>query len=350
MTEPNQPAAPAPKRRSALIYGSVLVFLGLAASAGLYDLKRDIKNLERRTRESLTALNNELRDLQQLKEAQLTANQQREAVLASISALQSRTEQVDSNYARLAGQVQGGRKLWQFAEVEQLLLIANDRLLLQRDAAGALRALELADARLAPIAESPSLLELRQSIAAQLSALRGIPTLDVQGISLRLNTLIQRAPGLPLTSRVPDNYVKVMADAEAPQTGQTRWERFLANASRALSGLVQIRHRDQAVAPLLPPHQEFFLYQNLQLKLESARLALMQRDTAAYQSDIKLAIAWLHAFFKPEDPSVSGAIKELELLEKQELNWPLPDLSPTLEQVRQVAAKLSIEHQSPASP
>lgn len=339
---PALPAAPSPRRRWGLLISGLFIFLGLATTAGLYDLKRDIKNLERRTRESLNTLTSELQNLQQLKEAQLTANQQRDAILASMGALQSRADQADANYAHIAGMVQGGRRLWQLAEVEQLLLIANDRLLLQHDTGGALRALELADARLAPIADTQPLTLLRQQLSADISAVKAVPKLDVQGMTLRLNTLIERAPSLPLTAQVPGNFSKVSADAELPKA-ETGWQRFLASALRALRGLVEIRHRDQPIAPLLPPDQEFFLYQNLQLKLETARLALLQRDTASYQGALKLGAAWIRAFFAPEHPSVQAALQELQELERQELNWPLPDLSRTLEQLREIAAKLAAQ-------
>lgn len=343
-TPPSTAATPSPpvRRRWGLLISGLFIFLGLATAAGLYDLKRDIKNLERRTRESLHTLTGELQNLQQLKEAQLTANQQRDAMLASVATLQSRADQADANYAQVAGMVQGGRRLWQLAEVEQLLLIANDRLLLHHDTGGALRALELADARLAPIANTQPLMTLRQRLTADISAVKAVPKLDMQGLTLRLNSLIERAPGLPQTSQVPGNFNKVTADAEAPQEVDG-WRRFLESALRALRGLVEVRRRDQPIAPLLPPDQEFFLYQNLQLKLETARLALLQRDTAAYQSALKLASAWIQAFFAPEHPSVQAVLQELQELERQELNWPLPDLSKTLEQLRELAARLATQ-------
>ncbi len=339
MTEPAPASAPTPrKRRSwAPVLVLFLVALGIVVSVTLYELKRDLQRLDRDTRDHLSALHEQLADVARLKEAQLTANQQREAIFAGIGALQVRADQSDANYARLLGLVQGGQRQWQLAEVEQLLLIANDRLLLHRDAQGALRALEIADSRLGEIADTQGLIELRQQLTNDLAALKAIPPVDVQGLTLKLNALIERVPRLPLTSSVPRNFTKVASGTEPPQQ-DSRWRRFLDNALQALRGLVEIHHRDQQVVPLLPPEQDFFLYQNLQLKLESARLALLQRDTAAFQESVRLAAGWIRAYFTPEDSAVKAALEELLQLERVELNWPLPDLSGSLKRVRTLLA------------
>ena len=352
MNEPAATTATTAGQRSSRRWGVTLtvalVLAGIVASVLLYELKRDLQRLERETREHLSALHEQLTDVARLKEAQLTANQQREAIVAGIGALQARADQGEANYARLLGLVQGGQRQWQLAEVEQLLLIANDRLLLHGDAGGALRALEIADSRLKEIADTQGLIELRQQLTNDIAALRAVPRVDVQGLTLRLNALIERVPRLPLTSSVPRNFTKVTTGAELPPA-DSRWRRFLDNAIQALRGLVEIHHRDQQVVPLLPPEQEFFLYQNLQLKLESARLALLQRDTAAFQEAVKLATGWIRAYFTPEDSAVKAALDELTQLEHVELNWPLPDLSASLQRVRALLARQGAEQQ-PAPP
>ncbi len=344
MTEATAPptAGQRSSRRWGVTLTAALILAGIVVSVLLYELKRDLQGLERTTREHLASLHEQLADVARLKEAQLTANQQREAIVAGIGALQSRADQSDTNYARLVGLVQGGQRQWQLAEVEQLLLIANDRLLLHGDAGGALRALEIADSRLKEIADTRGLIELRQQLTNDLAALRAVPQVDVQGLTLQLNALIERVPRLPLTSSVPRNFTKVTSGGELPPT-DSRWRRFFDNAIKALRGLVEIHHRDQQIVPLLPPGQEFFLTQNLQLKLESARLALLQRDTAAFKEAVKLAAGWIRAYFTPEDSAVKAALEELEQLERIELSWQLPDLSGSLQRVRALLAKQAVE-------
>lgn len=345
MTEPAAVSSTTTQRSSrrwGLSLSVVLLVGGVIASVLLYELKRDLQRLENQTRSHLAALQEQLTDVARLKEAQLTSNQQREAIFAGMGALQSRADQSDANYARLTALVQGGQRQWQLAEVEQLLLIANDRLLLHRDATGALRALEIADSRLREIADTQGLIELRQQVANDLAALKAVPQADVQGLTLKLNALIERVPRLPLTSSVPRNFTKVTSGDELPQV-DSRWRRFLDSALTALRGLVEIHHRDQQVIPLLPPGQEFFLYQNLQLKLESARLALLQRDTASFKEAVKLAAGWIRAYFTPEDSAVKAALEELTELERVELNWPLPDLSGSLQRARTLLAKQTAE-------
>ncbi len=234
----------------------------------------------------------------------------------------------------LSSMIQGGRRSWILYEVEYLLLNANDRLLLEADVGGAMRALEAARERLG-VAADPQLLAVRARITQELAALRAVPQPDIEAIALTLSTLSASAPGMPLRARVPANFSakngKEATRADAPD----RWQRFLQMASRALQGLAVIRRENRPIEPLLPPDQSFFLYQNLQLKLESARLSALQRNTQGFRTSVAGARLWLQEFFAEGDPQVKAAIKELAALEREELNWTLPNVTGSLNLLRQ---------------
>jgi uroporphyrin-3 C-methyltransferase len=104
--------------------------------------------------------------------------------------------------------------------------------------------------------------------------------------------------------------------------------------ARALRGLAVIRRENRPLEPLLPPEQAYFLYQNLQLKLENARLSALYRDTEGFRASAAAARDWLQTYFAGADPQVAAAIKQLATLEHEQLNWTLPDVTGSLNLLR----------------
>ena len=56
---------------------------------------------------------------------------------------------------------------------------------------------------------------------------------------------------------------------------------------------------------MLPPSQQYFLYQNLQLQLETARLALLRQETIIFHSSLETAVEWINNFFDTEETTAS---------------------------------------------
>ena len=88
-----------------------------------------------------------------------------------------------------------------------------------------------------------------------------------------------------------------------------------------------VRRTDKPVDRLLPQEQEVLVQQLLALKLESARAALLQNDTATFRSALDSSLQWLADYYLIDDPAVSATRAELQRLRGLELDPPLPDLS-----------------------
>lgn len=252
-----------------------------------------------------------------------------------IAALQARIEDTLALMSRISEDLSGGRTRFQLTAVEHLLLLANDRLLLQRDVASALAALDAADARLAELSD-PQLYPVREALAKERTALRAVPVPDLASASLTLASLIERVPQLPLLSHAPAQFHSPDSrslDTEA--NAETGWRRLLASVQAAASALFTIRREDNARAlRLLPPESEAIVYQVLTLKLEGARVALLTGDTVNLREEARSASAWLDAQFKPDDPGVLAMRNELERVQALELRPPLPDISRSLSALR----------------
>lgn len=252
-----------------------------------------------------------------------------------IAALQGRIDDSLKLMSRISEDLSGGRTRFQLAAVEQLLVLANDRLLLERDVKAALYALESADARLAKLSD-PQLFAVRQALAQERAALLAVPAPDLASAALILASLIERVPQLPLASHAPTEFHSTASrENTADTSGTTGWRRLWAGVQTAVRSLFTIRRDDNARAlRMLPPEAEAAVYHVLTLKLEGARAALLQNNNVALREQFRSTKAWLDAEFKADDPGVLAMDAELERLQILELAPPLPDISRSLAALR----------------
>lgn len=331
-TEQAQPQAPAraAARSSGLAVGVIALLLAVGAGAGAYLTWQELQALRAGQQEEtqrLTARTDELqREIQQLPNAlsQELADLRREqeAQRELLNALRAAVDRRD-------------RSDWVAAEVEYLLRIANDRLRLQQDVGTALTALTAADERLRELG-NPAFLPVREQLAREVAALRAAVEPDVPGLSLVLNSLAERVEQLPLSLQYHGSRGQAPAatDAMAPADAVHDWRTFLRAVWEDLKGLVVIRRNQGVVGAMLPPDQEFFLRQNLRLKLETAQLAALQRNQPAYQSNLNGARELLVTYFDQNSGAVTAMLAELDRLAQARISPELPDISGSLRVLR----------------
>lgn len=251
----------------------------------------------------------------------------------------------------LRAQVGRSQEAWVLAEAEYLLHVANQRLQLARDVDTAIAALSSADQRLQELA-NPAYLPVREQISRDLAALRAVNEPDVDGIALRLQTLASNVDDM----KVAGAQYRPTPRAEAP-AGQREaapasgWRELPAALWNELRQLVAVRRNDEPVAPLLAPDQQFFLYNNLQLQLDTARLAALRGTPELYRVSLRTARDWLTQEFDTEQPAVRRARSELDALLDIELRPSLPDIGGSLKLLRQELALIDagrVSKQAPA--
>ena len=221
------------------------------------------------------------------------------------------------------------RDEWAYAEIEQSLSIANQQLQLAGNVKAALIALQSADARLNRM-DRPQLLALRRAINRDIERLKALPYVDTLAISTRLDNLIGGVDKFPLAMEGRPQPETVAA--EAPDGNL--WTRFWREAWSDIKQLVRVQQVDRPEVPLLPPTQAFFLRENLKLRLLSARLALLARDAASYQADLKAARDWLNRYYDVRNNNVAHAVGVLRNLHEAEVSIQVPDIAGTLEAAR----------------
>lgn len=227
---------------------------------------------------------------------------------------------------------QGGNEDWAIAEVEYLLIIAMQRLLLEEDVTTALAAMEAADLRLKNMG-NPDLLPVRKQLGSDMNQLRSVNLVDTVGMAIYLADMVDLSADLPLKAEV---IVETM-DPSITNTSDNEpvvdplWKRIPRILWQEIQSLVVIKRSGEVKQALLLPNEEYFLYQNLRLELESARQAVLRSDSQNLRSSIDLILPWMRQYFNTSDSAVVNVMETLDKMRSVELKPDLPDVSSSLE-------------------
>jgi uncharacterized protein HemX len=274
--------------------------------------------LEKRA-ETLTDYKQAFRKQSDLLTAERNRMQQREVELRAIIAdLRKRLGNPDAR--------------WLVAEAEYLIQLAMQRLRLVDDVGTALVALQQADQRLGETGEARWMV-VRYQLDQDMVALKQLQLPDIGALLEQMDALASRFSSLRprLVAREGD---EKQPPATTPSTENAASPGLHGLGQALWSGLkdsVHVRRHDQPVANLLTSGQEAILVQNATLLLETARLALVQKDSALYRDSLQRLADWLTRYFRLDDALGQQVVKEIQSLQAANLKPEFPDLSLALE-------------------
>jgi uroporphyrin-3 C-methyltransferase len=280
-----------------------------------------------------------LRDIEaDARDARSLARQAQEAtreMQAKLGALQGKLADAQSQQVALEALYQDlsrNRDELQLAEIEQVLAIAAQQLQLTGNVRAALLALQLAESRLSRT-DRPQFVAVRRALARDIERLKALPPVDLPAISRQLDALVAGVDALPLGL---DGRVERAEHKPKPAAAeQDALSRMAAELWSEIRQLVVVRRVDAPEPPLLAPTQAYFLRENLRLRLLNARMALLSRDQAAFQEDLRVAQLWLQRYFDTRARPTQAAQAQLRQLQAAALNFePPPSISDSLEAVR----------------
>jgi uroporphyrin-III C-methyltransferase len=116
---------------------------------------------------------------------------------------------------------------------------------------------------------------------------------------------------------------------------------LINSAIQELEGIVTIKHTDKPVKEILTQEEAEFIREQLKVKLEMVKMALIQQNDALYQAALTDVKAEVEQHFTPND-NVKGFLGEVSRLQAIKLRSQLPDISLSLKMLRDVS-KLRIE-------
>lgn len=315
---------------------------GIIITAGVVLVVALVLGIWLDTRNQIGALQREL--VQKLaaseqfnKDGRLLVDQMRETVRAvdlKVNTLESRFAETQNQRMALEAlytELSRSRDERVLAEIEQILLIANQQLQLARNVKAALVALDNADGRLQR-SDSAPFTQIRRAIQADAERLKTAPFVDITGIGVRLDNISTQVDLWPLLmlERPPETRPGT-APGQAREGGVVQ---FLREFWQDARNLVRIHRLDHEPAPLLTPQQSFFLRENLKLRLLSARVNLSSQDETGYKSDLRQSVEWIDRYFDRADKKVVLARTTLSQLAQSPISIELPVINATIEAVR----------------
>jgi len=358
-----QPVVKAKKSRAGLIFGIINSILILAlAGLGFYLLQEtkskqlaqgnEINKDDLREIESEKKLNSFQSQLAAMQSQIATFNKQVAGkdnhftkTLADFSQLH--TEKQTGTRRYLIGEInQVKRQLgktrgdWLIADAEYLLSIANQRLHLVGDIKTATMALEAADQRLRESGDTAAF-KVREQIAKEITSLGTVKQTDIVGLYSSLQLLKDKTEKLAVRLPYAGKPLTESKKIHQHEQQQNSDHGFLGTVLESLEGYVTVKHSDMPITGILTEEEVGFIKQQLNVKLEMIKIALVQQNDAMYKSSLNDAKQWLNTNFTL-NPNTNNFIKELNKLNDIQLSKQLPDVSQSLKMLKDII-KLRIE-------
>jgi len=253
--------------------------------------------------------------------------------------------QIDHNARELLEAGNRTRTDWLLAEAEYLLRVANQRLLIEKDIRGALSALESADEVLRE-SDDIGVYPVRQQLAREILALRGIQDVDRTGLYLQLEAAIASIHELTDQALIHDQ-APGLSIAEGTTESDDSGNRFVRGWNRfadTLKQVVVVRRLDAPVKPLLAPDQSAWARLNLQLMLEEAEMAVLRGNQPLYERALSKAITTINDWYDATNPAIRGLADSLNELSERNVDPQLPDISQSLGLLKErLAGRLATE-------
>lgn len=230
---------------------------------------------------------------------------------------------------------------WLIADAEYLLSIANERLHLIGDVNTTREALEAADQRLRESGDAAAF-KVREQISKEIAALRTITLPDIVGMYSSIQTLEDEVEKLSLLLPYSGRTVTPAKDDVLGEKDKSKKaNNLLDSAMSEIEGIVTIRRTDQPIKAVLTPEEARFIREQLRVKLEIIKIALVQHNDSIFQSSITDAKKWLEQHFN-QNSEANNLADELNRLAAIKIRNQFPDISMSLKMLRDIT-KLRIE-------
>ena len=237
------------------------------------------------------------------------------------------------------------------ADVEAAVRVALQQSALTGSAEPLVATLKQADERLARY-NQPRLERVRRAVNRDLDRVKALGGIDIAGLTVRLDEATRLVDELPLLAQAesrgkPGAPARSVTAASAPASTAARtaaaapaaasgtwrgwmaqwWQETSAQVGNEVRALVRVTRIDHPEAMLVAPEQQFFVRENLKLRLLNARLALLSRQFEIAQSDIRVAQAALDRYFDRGSKRVAalGELLRQVATQARQTGVPRPD-------------------------
>ncbi|MDO5087737.1 MAG: uroporphyrinogen-III C-methyltransferase, partial [Comamonadaceae bacterium] len=226
-------------------------------------------------------------------------------------------------------------------DLEAAMRLAQEQSQLTGSVAPLLAALRTAEHRLARSAD-PRLAPVARAVQRDLERVRSASLPDVAGLLARIDQLLKQVDSLPAANDVGAPLASrqvgdTPGDAAAPPAAW--WQRAWRTVTHEAARLVRVSRIDKPEASMLSPEQVFFVRENLKLRLQGARLALLARQYEAARADLASAAYTLGTLFDPASRRTQAAATLLQQIQAQTRAAELPRADQTLTALAAAASR-----------
>ena len=317
-------------------------------------------------RSDITHLREEMaRRLQSSDSTNTATNLLAKSVQESMQTLQTKVNQVESKQTEAQSQqlaleqlyqdLSKNRDEWTLSEIEQVLSTASQQLQLSGNVPGALIALQNADKTLSR-SDKPQFITIRRAISKDIEVLKSLPNVDLAGMTLRLDSVINQIDDLPLLSdekptlpAMPPKKVhkeigkstkNVVAKANDTWMAlKDQWQSVVYDMGNEIRQLIRVRRVDTADALLMSPTQAYFVRESVKLRLLNARLSLLSRNESAFHGDMVVVQDAIAQYFDVHAKPTQVVRTLLKQMQNSNLSIEMPTLSDSLNAVRSYKTK-----------
>ncbi len=312
--------------KSILVWTAIVILLGLIAGS-FWLMQQQLKKFEAPVvidpSPSIERLENKIAQLKLTVMADRSINERRLSALtteniALLERINGLVETQESTNDDAVGS-------WILAELGFLLQTANQSVLLSGNVDKAKSAILLAEQQLKSLTD-PHFSKLRSLISDEKLALASVKVPDIDGLAMTLQSALKMVDQLPTILMGPQLGVQDASDSAV--TSSSSWQQALSEGWQQIKSLVVIRHQEDAEMAVLVPEQRYFLYQNLSLKLESARLALLSGKEQVFHDSLFSAEQWLQQYFTGAQRD--AMLEQLKSMQSETITIEMPDISASL--------------------
>ncbi len=313
----------------------LIVGAGAAAAYYFWQLQEKQNSLIKTQQQSLQRLTAELTKVSTAINNNATASAENSTRLVSLKQQILQTEDISQQAIEI---VNRNQRDWALAETDYLLRIAHQRIAVARDIAGAIAALNGADARLQQLADI-TLFKIRKQLAKDIASLNAIHQADVNGISLALDQVIAYLPELPFKSA--EEEIKIQfSENDVVQQPKIEEKTFVDSVIETVKQIGDIKVHQRSIQAASNAQQQSRIEQLLRTYLLGARLAALRFDQTQFLHELSQASEILRLHYDVKDNRV-------QQLQKTILNYSALQLSPDLPELTKAWLLLQSEMKKP---
>ncbi|MBI2785397.1 MAG: uroporphyrinogen-III C-methyltransferase [Legionella longbeachae] len=287
----------------------------------------------------------------QLQQLEHKLDNDQEQFHTKINNTQEIQTQLQSKFEHLSKQVQNAMSQrlyqnqdWLLLKVRYYLELAQINVHWTNDFDSAIALLQQADHLLTQL-NDVKILDIRQALAKDIAQLQTMPTLDIAGVLSELDAVQTSINDINIPFPI-NNSESATEKSSTSKSTPSAWRLRLHDSVNLLEKLVVIRRNEKDIKPLMSPILETLFKEKINMNLQEAQWAVLNKNPFVYQLSLKQAIKNLKLNFNENTQNTEALIKKLTELQKIQLTEKKPNIDSALPMLNDlIDAKKLLENQ-----